>query len=386
MIAPKERKFAIITISIAVFVCLLVTEGILRLLEKLPEKMYLDYGDMVDGKQNPGGGLKPNFDEQVIDSAGNQVRMKTNSAGFRNNREFAGQPPAGVTRILSLGDSFTAGYRLGQADTYTHLLETALNEEGLNVEMPLGLMDDPNQSLAYFKTTGLAYNPHAVLQGITIGNDFLTTSSVVHRNWAQISTRKIPAECQIPKTRWNKIKWWANYGRYHVRVARLLIQPNRAITTYFRNYMEPVALDGLHGLGLFLKDPPVEVTGAYEALLGVLKTLHENLKQQGVPIWFIIFPQRFQIHDEDWAAAVTEYMLKPECFDLSLPNRRIKEFCSKNNMTCLDPTESMRKTAQSNGEKLYIANGDMHWNPAGNRALTQAIYESIKKFVTTLRN
>jgi hypothetical protein len=39
------------------------------------------------------------------------VRVKTNHAGFRADREFAKPKPSGTLRILGLGDSFTSGAR-----------------------------------------------------------------------------------------------------------------------------------------------------------------------------------------------------------------------------------------------------------------------------------
>ncbi len=382
----RERTFALITVSLAVFVCLLIAEGILRVMEKLPQKLYLDYGDAVDQGYNPGGLFRKNFDEEVIDFYGHPVRMKTNSVGFRNDREFDPEPEAGATRILSIGDSFGGGYRLGQDQTYTYLLEKELNAYGLQVEMPLALVDDPNSALSYMRRSGLGYHPNAVLQGITLGNDFLTVTAGVSGVWEHISTLKLTPECQIPKTWWNETKWWANYGRFHVRVARLILQPNRAIASYMGQYREPLVMDGLHGLGLFMKNPPAEVEQAYRDLFGILKQYNEEMKKNKVPVWFVIFPQRFQIHEEDWQAAITEYMLKPDCFDLEKPNRRIREFCEKEGMTCIDPTARMQEQAQTDGKKLYFPRGDMHWNPDGNRALALAILNPLREKIKNLKS
>ena len=382
----RERAFALITVSLAVFVCLLITEGVLRLMEKLPQKLYLDYGDAVDQDYNPGGLFKKDFDEEVIDFYGKPVMMKTNSAGFRNEQEFGANPPGGTVRVMSIGDSFGGGYRLGQTQTYTYLLEKELNALGFKVEMPLALAEDPYGALNYLRRTGLSYHPDAVLQGITVGNDFLTVTSSVSGMWKRLSELKLTPECQIPKTWWNLTKWWANYGRFHVRVARLILKPNRAIASYMGQYREPLAMDGLHGLGLFLKNPPAEVEKAYEDLFNLIRQYSEELKKKNVPVWFVVFPQRFQVQAEDWQAAIKEYMLKPECFDLEKPNRRIMQFCEKEGLACFDPTPGMRQRRITEGKKLYFPRGDMHWNPDGNRALALAILDDLKGKIRQLKS
>lgn len=54
------------------------------------------------------------------------VPVRINSQGLRD-REFAPAPPAGVTRVVMLGDSVTFGWGVRDADTPSKLLESALN-------------------------------------------------------------------------------------------------------------------------------------------------------------------------------------------------------------------------------------------------------------------
>ena len=68
----------------------------------------------------------------------------------------------------------------------------------------------------------------------------------------------------------------------------------------------------------------------------------------------LIFPQRFQVKNEDWVNTVAEYRLNEGCFDLNLPNKLIGDFCVENNILCLDPTAAM-KSAQIDGKKSLYA-------------------------------
>lgn len=57
------------------------------------------------------------------------VEYVTNNLGFRD-QDVQPPRPAGVQRILMLGDSFTFGIGVNYEDTFCHLLQTQLNERG----------------------------------------------------------------------------------------------------------------------------------------------------------------------------------------------------------------------------------------------------------------
>ena len=90
----------------------------------------LDYGDTMRTEGlGQGGYLQENFTADVTDGLGGTVRWHNNASGFRNDQEFSQEPPPGVLRILSMGDSFAAGYRVGQDETFSFLREQWLNQK-----------------------------------------------------------------------------------------------------------------------------------------------------------------------------------------------------------------------------------------------------------------
>lgn len=52
-----------------------------------------------------------------------EVNFSTNSLGLRGTREYSLEKPSGYMRAVVLGDSFTAGYGVGDEETYTAQLE-----------------------------------------------------------------------------------------------------------------------------------------------------------------------------------------------------------------------------------------------------------------------
>ncbi len=85
------------------------------------------------------------------------------------------EPRPGVLRILSLGDSFTAGYRVGQHETFSSLQEQLINREYGQAEVMVAEISDPANALYYLDQFGLRLKPHIVLLGITLGNDISQT-------------------------------------------------------------------------------------------------------------------------------------------------------------------------------------------------------------------
>lgn len=63
------------------------------------------------------------------------VTFRINGQGMRADRDFPVEKPPGVLRIVSLGDSFTAGYEVEAEETFSSVLEGALRARGLPVEV-----------------------------------------------------------------------------------------------------------------------------------------------------------------------------------------------------------------------------------------------------------
>ena len=93
-------------------------------------------------------------------------RVTSNSQGLRGRREYAPEPPAGIRRVLCVGDSFTFGAGLRDDETMPARLEAALNGSGparwevLNFGVE-GYGTD--QQWLYFSERGPRYHPAVVV-------------------------------------------------------------------------------------------------------------------------------------------------------------------------------------------------------------------------------
>jgi len=107
--------------------------------------------------------LCPNF-AGVVSTPDFAVAYKTNSRGLRD-REYAVEKPAGKTRILALGDSFTFGHGIAYGDRFTDILESAFDDvEVITMAVPGSGHD---QQLMQFVYEGLEYRPDHVFVFVT---------------------------------------------------------------------------------------------------------------------------------------------------------------------------------------------------------------------------
>ncbi|RIL00237.1 MAG: hypothetical protein DCC71_18990 [Proteobacteria bacterium] len=106
---------------------------------------------------------QPNAEERFVKLGFEQV-IRINSRGLRE-REIPYEKPAGVVRVLVIGDSSVAGFEVAEEDRYTRVLEDLLRAQGHAVEVinagTRGWGTD--QSLLFLQDEGLRYQPDIVL-------------------------------------------------------------------------------------------------------------------------------------------------------------------------------------------------------------------------------
>ncbi len=172
----KTKLYIILTVSLSLCFSVAITEIILRFVWSPSQSSLMDYPDVTDGRLKEGGLLKRNFKENVTNGLGGEVAWTNNRSGFRNSYETPLDPPPGVSRYLSLGDSFTGGYRLDQNETYSFLLEQHLSQKN-PAQVLVSMIGEPVTGLHFLKTFGHQYKPKGVFLGLTLGNDLAQTYS-----------------------------------------------------------------------------------------------------------------------------------------------------------------------------------------------------------------
>lgn len=428
--ARPRPALLLLTVALSTFLALVLAEVGLRAWEWLAPRAggpVYDYGDVWrEGGLGPGGFLKEGFSGRLRDGYGGTVPWVNNSAGFRRREETAPERAPGSLRVLSLGDSFTAGYRVGQEETFSHLLEEHLEATGRwsEVEVLATVIEEPPTGLLYLETEGFRWNPDLVLLGITLGNDLgQTYVTLAPRGELRLDTDREPPTIgpnpeEDQEALVAELRSWSLPQRCFdpraatppdlsppaedaggLRLVRLVTgalearrqrRAPQTVTSLWGQYTPPLLFDN-NGLGMYLEPAPPRIRTAYDRLFRLLRAYRDLCAAHGTRFAVALFPQRFEVQPRDWEATVDAYGLVPECFDLRAPERRIGAFCQEAGIPCLDPNEpneaaeatgSMTRSFLDGGRSLYLPRGDMHWNARGHRAFADAVAEELDRLAS----
>jgi hypothetical protein len=400
----KRVWFILLVIILSFAAAAVLAEVSLGYKERYTKKPILDY---IDTKRPEslrwGGYLKENFNTFVTDGLGGKVRWTNNAQGFRSDQEFSPEPPPGVLRILSLGDSFNAGFRVGQDDALSHLREEWINRNFGPAEILVPETEDPGHALAYLVKFGLRLRPQIVLLGITLGNDIVQAYQNLDARGAyqlsidqgqvrfeagkaaalgfqELAARKIPSiylksESTLERSRRRAGRWLRRR-----RLLRPFYQEHEAVTSW--GDRDNLSLfDPNNGFGVFTSPLTPEIEAAYRRLFRILEAFATICKQHDIIFAVQIFPQRYQIQPEDWVNTVDEYGLNPSRFDLMAPDRKIAAFCRQHRIRCFDPTAAMARRYAETKQPMYLPRGDMHWNKTGHRVFFECSQPAFAELI-----
>ncbi|MFZ5448695.1 MAG: hypothetical protein ACOZFS_08695 [Thermodesulfobacteriota bacterium] len=402
--AGRKIKFVLLSVALPLIFAAVMAEFFLGVKEKFTRKSILDYADTK--RYQPlgwGGFLKENLNIQVTDGLGGKVRWITNAAGFRSDREFSREPAEEVLRILSLGDSFNVGFRVGQEETLANWQSDWINRQYGPAEILVAETEDPGIALYYLDKFGLQLKPHIVLLGITLGNDIVQAYQSLDANGRYILTlengkahielsqkpligfEKLAAH-QIPpdflQSESTSERFIRRAGRWLTRLhlLRRFYQQHEAITSW--GDRDRLSLfDPNNGFGVFTDPLTPEIQEAYQRLFRILEAFTLICRQHNIIFAVQIFPQRYQVQPEDWTRAVEEYGLNPSRFNLMAPNEKIEAFCREHGIMYIDPTIAMMEWYAKNGKPLYLPRGDMHWNKTGHSAYFECSRPALARLV-----
>lgn len=352
----------------------------------------------------PGGRLRPNLDARMVHpEKRNGVRLITNAAGFRNASEFPIGKLANEIRVLNLGDSFSIGYRIDQADFLGTVIKDKLNHPLSEKEVSVlnAEVSDPATGLYYLQRFGLAYSPDVVLYGLS-ANDVMQAYSFVGpgREFAlaggRIAWTRPPDAPRVDiRADWPNVVYpypcttlaetkspTATSTFQKLAIVRQLSQWRRqrlllgeVTASWLADDRFPTGhaplIDGFPNLGFYHRDSKAVVAPMYETTFAVLSSMRDQSAAAGSRLVIVIHPQRFTVQPRDWAALRAAWCLREEDFDLKAMSRRVRDGCEAAGVDCVDLTDAFE--AAAGGEQLYLPAGDVHYNDAGHRLAAETI-------------
>ena len=411
--ALRFVTFAVLPGAFAAFLCFWILDG------RPPEawefyreaKSDIDYGPdllLPSEVEQEGGHLKPNLNLKIRGPyRDEEILLRTNSKGFRNEKDFSYDVPENVRRILFVGDSYVDGYRTDQSKTIGSQLQSRLTATmpGQTFEILLaGISWDVAAAWRYFQEFGKRYHPQLLLVGITLGNDLL-----VHYEKREISQgssglpsislpqkqRKMSEGTPLPPEAYHE-KGFLEETRHNLEILfRQRFGTFRRLSwlSPLRSGLEepaakPFRLTGddmFLSLGFFLKKSPDYVVEDLTRVAEYLNGLQKLAESEKTKLVYVIFPTRMQVYPEEFQLFARLYGLREESFDLDRPSSSVLAICKSANLRCLDMLPPLRKAARETGVHLYLPLGDMHLNEHGPHAAANAISDFLSAQPELLR-
>ena len=307
-----------------------------------------------------------------------KVEFVTNSHGFRD-REYEMPKTPGTCRVLVVGDSFSVGFGVKQENVYSQILEQLLNsgsEKNGSLQWEIINSSVPAYAPYMYAEAARKYAPEfnvdMVIVGFFIGNDFIGIGEndrmIIENGYLVRWDRSLPNASPGG----DRNRSVANY----FRSLRVFLAFNSHLYVLLRNVANRYRWnftfrDHKYKLGLYRTESASDQYGTVETHIKKLKRIVDS---HDTSLLFIIIPDRKQVYDDIWSAAVAGSGLAPEEFAYDAPNRRLIRILKRHDIRYIDMLPVMRNRQD---EEFYFTR-DAHWNPAGHLAAAEVIFEHIQ--------
>jgi hypothetical protein len=359
MSQPRKSFYILLPIISCGFALLLAEAG-LALFYPIPysleKNMYFEADPYTGFRHKPDGvGFYPNG-----------IVARANKSGNRDD-DVAFPKPAGVFRILMIGDSFTVGANVEQEEAYPQVLERILNQPGQPtvevVNTGVGGWS-PFQYAEFLEHYGAAYEPDLVLVGLFVGNDIYIDRFDAEQTLTAVLGRRVSREAA--QSRWIKLRVFA-YENSHIARALMAKSPDdmnfdRQDCGDFLDYYIAVQTNRVHS---HLAEPSAELLQQADANIAEIVRMQKAAAGMGAGLVVAILPDENQINPLLQQRVIPESELA--AYDFDMPQRYLLERFAANGIATLDLLDPIR----SDERCLYM--NDTHWVPAGHQLVAEQL-------------
>ena len=350
---------------------------------KLKHRPYHEKYDPVIGWVN-----KPLKDDDVpFEFAPNlYFHVRHNSKGLRG-KETDYPKPAGIKRILFVGDSFFWGYGLNNKDVLTEVLQ---KKAGESVEIINGAATGygTDQELLWLKNEGLKYKPDIVILGFFPTNDLDEISSSISYYFPKPvfvpdGDKLVLKNVPVPRTEGTERKAFANpptflgklkkFLRYHTHtypfiVGRLNSNPelrllliNLGLGEEFTNQFPGIPL---------IKNNPADIEKlAFRLILEIKKTA----EKAGAEFLLVHIPSKEQPAGANLYKGIREKAYENN----ATMSHKLQDFAAKEKIQLLDLLPVIRKRHKKGAIIYSPAKYDHHWTASGHQIAAETIYDYL---------
>lgn len=350
---PKRRWCLVIFINLLVIVCLLEIGLRIIIGDALPPRFFEPSPKFGHFHVAGRSGVQKT-DEYASD-------VVINDKGLRDD-DVPYTKPDDEIRILVVGDSFTEGLQVEQAETFANLLEAQCSAAtGTAVTVINGGVSrfGTDNVLLFVEGEGLRYQPDVVIYAF-YPND---VTDVLENDYFRLRDGVLEAQT-IPESNWEN--WRGRFYDWSYVYRMGLVVYLKA-----QQQQDNTLIDTDWGLILPIyraELQPREV-GAWQIEAALLERLNQSVQAAGSRLVVVALPEIFQTEDAQWAEVATA----DETLRRDAPQQQLAAIMPPD-VGYLDLLPDLQRTAQTTD---YYYDGDGHFNPAGHQFTAQAIAQYL---------
>jgi len=324
-----------------------------------------------------------------------------NSHGFRDY-ERTYEKPAGVFRILVLGDSYIEALQVQLEDSFTALLEKILNAHASSPQFEVLALGQSGfgtaEEFVRYLNFGLAYNPDLVVVAFLTGNDFQDNSRFLNRESVGfyfsfdhshnlVLDRSLidgyESSLTLPKRIFQELKTKSHLLALiseRIYLLRRQLLETRMEEAY--GEVESAVDEKTKGLSLFSylniyrRDLPPPWKEAVEITKQIILNFKRSVEERGSQFLLLGLSNAEQVHPEIGNKLTKQYKIE---FDYEQPDRILEEFTRENGVLFLKLMPKFRDYHLKTGSYLHGFGGSHggHWNHKGHRLAAKLTFQFL---------
>jgi len=352
-----------ILLSLSTALCLFLIEVGLRL--SYPQNLSLSY-QTRDGLRI----LRPNH-RGVFRGVETTEPYQTNSFGMRD-QEHSIEKPAGIYRVLVLGDSFMEALQVPFEWSFPYLLGKRLKEmdhkqvEVINAAVSGWGTDD---ELAYLERFGIQFKPDLILIAMTLTND-LNDNLAEEFHTFENSILKARPRQQIPAFDYRIWQMKAFLGAHsHFYQLIRLWWHSRGIELGGQQLSAQVA-------ALLQLTPSDRISRGWRLTLALFRKIRDVGQTIGAKTAIVLIPISVQVNAAGPDEFLKQHQLSRESIELDRPQRLMEAFGEQEGIEVIDLLPAFRRGDSPCGTQLVLKR-DGHWTPCGHEVAAQAVVQTL---------